>query len=207
MLKKVIRKLKYGQPVIIVSGLPRSGTSMMMKMLEAGGVPIMQDGIRTSDIDNPNGYYELERVKDLDKGGDKGWMAEARGKAVKVISFLLRDLPDGHAYKIIFMRRAIPEIIASQNKMLERRGETDGQADDATTQKLFESHLKKVNYLLKTKENFETLEIAYGQAIDNPREAATRIQAFLGLPLDIEKMSTVADKKLYRNREPNAVLK
>lgn len=197
----LVRRFKYGEPVIIVSGLPRSGTSMMMKTLEAGGMPIMQDGIRTADDDNPNGYFELEKVKELDKGGDKSWMRGSRGKAVKVISFLLRDLPDENFYKIVFMRRHIREIIASQNKMLVNRNTTEGQADDETTAKLFESHLKKVNYLLKNKENFETFDVDYRRALENPAETATAVQKFLGLPLDVQKMSGVADKKLYRNRQ------
>jgi hypothetical protein len=100
---KMIRRLRYGPPVVIVSGLPRSGTSMAMKMLDAAGVPLMVDGIRTADEDNPKGYYELEHVKTLDKGSDKGWVKDARGKAVKIISFLLKDLPPDHNYKIILM--------------------------------------------------------------------------------------------------------
>ena len=91
--QQTYRRFMYGRPIIVVSGLPRSGTSMMMKMLEAGGVPVWLDGVRTADDQNPKGYYELERVKELDKGLDKSWVREGRGRAVKVISSLLEHLP------------------------------------------------------------------------------------------------------------------
>ena len=104
-------------PITVVSGLPRSGTSMMMKMLEAGGVPLIIDNLRTSDEDNPAGYYEFEPVKKLGKG-DSGWLADAQGKAVKVIAALLVHLPAAYTYQIIFMHREMSEILASQRKML-----------------------------------------------------------------------------------------
>jgi hypothetical protein len=114
-----------------MSGLPRSGTSMMMKMLDAAGLPIVTDAIRTADIDNPKGYYELERVKDLEKETDKSYIRDARGKVLKVISFLIKDLPDDNQYRIIFMRRDLNEVIASQNKMIaHRKGRHRRQDDD-----------------------------------------------------------------------------
>src|SRR5213593_4363024 len=126
----VVRRLRYGKPIVVVSGLPRSGTSMAMKMLEAGGMPILADGIRTPDISNPKGYYEFEPVKGLDKGGDVAWLAEARGKAVKIISFLLTWLPEHYDYRVIFMQRDLREVLASQNAMLAHRGEPSGSAAD-----------------------------------------------------------------------------
>lgn len=200
LLRKILTKAKYGDPIIVVSGLPRSGTSMMMKSLEAGGLPIMTDGIRTSDADNPNGYYELERVKDLDKPTDKSWLAEARGKVIKVISFLLKDLPDEHAYKIIFMRRDIREVIASQNKMLDHRGESERKSDDEQAARMFDIHLKKVAFLLRNRKNFDSLDVDYAEALENPEAQARRVQKFLGGRLDIDRMREVADKNLYRNR-------
>ena len=127
---QLVRRLRYGKAIVIVSGLPRSGTSMAMKMLEAGGMPILADGIRTADISNPKGYYEYEPVKELDKGGDVAWLAEARGKAVKIISFLLTWLPETYDYRVIFMQRDLREVLASQNAMLAHRGEAPGAADD-----------------------------------------------------------------------------
>ena len=129
-LKEVSRRLRFGKSIIVVSGLPRSGTSMMMRMLEAGGIEIMTDDQRAADVDHPRGYFELERVKELDKGGDKSWLDGARGKAIKIISFLLRELPPDYHCKVIFMRRGIDEIIASQNKMLERRNERNETNDE-----------------------------------------------------------------------------
>ncbi len=103
--------------ITVVSGLPRSGTSMMMKMIEAGGIPPLTDNIRTADKDNPKGYYEFERVKKLDKG-DTDWVSDAAGKSIKVISALLKHLPPNYEYRIVFVRRNMPEILASQRKML-----------------------------------------------------------------------------------------
>src|SRR6185503_17792221 len=142
---QLVRRLRYGKPIVIVSGLPRSGTSMAMKMLEAGGMPILADGIRTADISNPKGYYEFEPVKELDKGGDVTWLAEARGKAVKIISFLLTWLPERYDYRVIFMQRDLREAIASQNAMLAHRGETPapGSASDDQIRKMYEDHLQK----------------------------------------------------------------
>src|SRR5437764_15261399 len=121
-LPHLFRRLRYGAPIIVVSGLPRSGTSMAMKMLDAGGVGIVTDGVRTADESNPKGYYEFEPVKELDKNGDLSWLPGARGKAVKIISFLLTYLPDTFDYQVLFMNRDIDEVLASQNKMIAARG-------------------------------------------------------------------------------------
>jgi hypothetical protein len=176
---------------------------MAMKMLEAGGMPLVVDGIRTADEDNPKGYYELERVKELDKGGDPSWVRNARGKAVKIISFLLKDLPADSKYKIVFMHRDLGEVLASQAKMLERRGETS-QTDDARMRELYEKHLRKTKELLASNDRFEVLELHYNQVIEKPAEAARRIREFVEHPLDVEKMAQVADKELYRNRKEGA---
>src|SRR6185369_5935200 len=117
------------EPVIIVSGLPRSGTSMMMSMLVAGGIKAMTDSIRTADEDNPKGYFELEKVKELEK--DHLWLSDAAGKAIKIISALLKHLPREYPYKTIFMRREMKEILASQRQMLIRRGEATDTISDA----------------------------------------------------------------------------
>ena len=200
MVARILRRLKYGKPVIIVSGLPRSGTSMMMKILDAGGVEIVTDGLRAADEDNPKGYYEFERVKELDKGGDKSWMREMKGKAIKVISFLLQDLPEDCFYQVIFMNREIPEILASQKKMLVRRGEPTDETRDEDMAKLYEGHLQKVIRLMRSQTNFASLEVPYREALEKPQLHAERINKFLGGGLDAERMATVGDKSLYRNR-------
>jgi hypothetical protein len=192
--------MKNKDYIIVVSGLPRSGTSMMMKMLEAGGVAIMTDSIRTADVDNPKGYYEYERVKDLEKETDKSYVREGRGKALKVISFLLKDLPDDNFYRVIFMRRHLDEVIASQNKMLDRRGEqsiTDGE----TMAEAYRSHLASVKILVRKRPNFEMLEFRYDEAVKSPREAAHAVNTFLGGTLDEAAMQAVVDGELYRNRK------
>jgi len=199
MIGDFLRRRKYGEPIVVVSGLPRSGTSMMMKMLEAGGLTVMTDAIRQADIDNPKGYYEYERVKNLEKETDKSYVREARGKVLKVISFLLKDLPDDNYYRVIFMRRHLDEVIASQNKMLDRRGESSIE-DRETMAEAYRNHLAAVKILVRKRPNLEMLEFRYDEAVKSPREAARAVNAFLGGRLDESAMSAVIDGELYRNR-------
>jgi hypothetical protein len=174
-----------------------------MKMLEAGGLEIVTDGERTADEDNPKGYYELERVKDLAKDPDKSWLGPARGKAIKVISTLLKELPKDHNYKVVFMRRNIDEVLASQAKMLERRGE-ENTAEDAQMRELFENDLWRAGYLLEHAAHFEHLDVPYAEAVADPRAQAQRIAEFLGGDLDVDAMTGVVDAQLYRNRAQSA---
>jgi hypothetical protein len=202
----MLRKLFFRSPVadkvprniIVVSGLPRSGTSMMMKMLAEGGLSIITDEIRNADEDNPNGYYEFELVKQL-TDGQFDWLATARGKVVKIISALLEYLPGDHHYKVIFMERAIPEILASQQKMLARRNEKS-TVSDAEMQKQFEDHLKAIKYWLARQPNIDVMYVEYNKMITNPGEYSIKITEFLGMPLDVEKMNSVPNERLYRNR-------
>ncbi len=198
-LQRLYRRLRYGEPVVVVSGLPRSGTSMLMKMLEAGGVPIVTDGLRTADEDNPKGYYEVERVKDLAKETDRSWLGEARGKGIKVISFLLRSLPDEFNYRVVFIRRDIEEILASQKKMLARRGEADDTPPERM-QSHFEDDLWRARYQLTHRPCFEMFEVRYHEILARPLEGAQQVNAFLGGALDVEAMAAVVDPQLYRNR-------
>jgi hypothetical protein len=198
--REMLLRRKLGDPIFVVSGLPRSGTSMMMRMLEAGGVEIVSDHVRTADEDNPKGYFELERVKDLDKDPDKSWLRECRGKVVKIISFLLRDLPDDNFYKIVFLRRNLEEIMASQNKMLVRRGEPTDESRDAEMMERYTFHLRKTEVQLEYRSNVRVLDVPYREVLDSPREQARRVRAFLGLKLDEEAMAAAVDPSLYRNR-------
>src|SRR5262245_30509080 len=188
LITRLFRRWRRGAPVIVVSGLPRSGTSMAMKMLEAGGVPIVTDGIRTADESNPKGYFEFEQVKELDKNGDTAWLAGARGKAFQIISALLTYLPDTYEYRVIFMNRDVDEVLASQNKMLVARGETGGSTDDAQMREVYGKHLEKVSRFLRNRTCFETLHVGYRDVIDNPAAQARRINEFLGGRLDVERM-------------------
>jgi hypothetical protein len=198
-VSQLYRRYRFGEPIVVVSGLPRSGTSMIMKMLEAGGMPLVMDGIRTADEDNPKGYYEYERVKKLAKEEDKSWLAETRGKVIKIISYLLKDLPPTNNYQILFVRRNIQEILASQSKMLTRRGEVSSTSDDQMREH-FENDLWKAKYLIQNGPQFEMLEIHYKDVLEHALDQAHRINAFLGGKLDTEEMAKVVDQQLYRNR-------
>ena len=199
VLHRFARRLKYGRPVVIVSGLPCSGTSMAMKMLEAGGMELVVDNIRTADEDNPKGYYEDERVKELAEMDDKDWLRQARGKVIKVVSSLLNNLPAGNAYKVVFMRRNLHEVLASQTKMLDRRNE-DSQTGDDDLLAMYESHLEKVQFQLRFRPNFDALYVDYADVVAEPARDARRIAAFVGGGLDAERMVAAVDGSLYRNR-------
>jgi hypothetical protein len=185
--------------IVVVSGLPRSGTSMMMKMLEAGGIPPLTDALREADPDNPKGYYEFERVKQMDKG-DIAWLQEAEGKAVKVISALLKHLPAEYDYKVIFMERHMPEILASQRKMLVHRGEDSERMQDARMAELFSGHVDQVRSWLAQHPNFDVLYVHYSDVLADPEAQAIRVNNFLGNRLQYEAMAEVVDPELYRNR-------
>src|SRR5208282_6687213 len=133
--------------ITIVSGLPRSGTSLMMQMLHAGGLPVLSDDERKANIDNPKGYFEWERIKQLPK--DPKLIAEAEGKVVKVISQLILSLPETHEYRVVFMQRPLPEVMKSQDEMLRRRGNEDSisssAAQTAAIEEAFQRHLVEVN--------------------------------------------------------------
>lgn len=199
MLRDFGRRLKYGKPVVIVSGLPRSGTSMAMKMLEAGGLEIVVDNIRTADEDNPKGYYEDERVKDLTEMEDKSWLKDARGKVIKVVSSLLNSLPESNSYKVVFMRRNLHEVLASQTKMLQRRSE-DSHTEDEDLLAMYESHLEKVQFQLRFRPYFDALYVNYSDVVQDPAIEARKMAEFLGGGLDTKKMAAAVDGSLYRNR-------
>jgi hypothetical protein len=199
-LRERLRASRYGEPIVVVSGLPRSGTSMMMKMLESGGLAIMTDGERKADIDNPNGYYEVERVKHLEKETDKTWVREARGKVLKVISFLLKDLPDDNAYRVLFLRRDLDEVIASQDKMIARLGTQNASADGEAMKEAYRNDIVRARLHCKARSNFRYLEVHYRNTIDDPAATAHTVNEFLGGKLDEEKMRQAVQGELYRNR-------
>lgn len=186
-------------PITVVSGLPRSGTSLMMRMLEAGGIPPLTDYERSADEDNPGGYYELERVKQLEKG-DTAWLADCTGKAVKVISMLLRALPADYRYKVVFMERDLAEVLASQRKMLVNREEDAEAADEAQLQTLFTQHLDETKTWLAQQSNFDVLYISYGELLTEPTPQVAQLNAFFDNALDTTAMAQVIDPALYRNR-------
>ena len=184
--------------ITIVSGLPRSGTSLMMQMLAAGGLPVLSDGERKADTDNPKGYLEWERIKKLPK--DPGIIAEAEGKAVKVISQLLLSLPAGHDYRVIFMQRPLPEIMKSQDEMLRRRGTFDPAVDKSPIEQAFQRHLIEVNKWLAGKPNVQVMRLHYHRILREAKTVAEELAKFLGMPLDVAAMTQQVDGTLYRNR-------
>jgi hypothetical protein len=187
------------QPFItIVSGLPRSGTSMMMQVIEAGGVPALTDNLRTRDEDNPQGYYEFEPVKKTRE--DPSWVPGARGKVVKMVYRLLYDLPDDQEYRVIFMRRNIDEVLASQKIMLQRSGKQGAAISDERLKELFVGELEKFEHWIATRKNFSILSVDYSDMVASPGEQCRRINEFLGGVLDGDRAAAAVDPSLYRNR-------
>src|SRR6202795_3033518 len=184
--------------ITIVSGLPRSGTSLMMQMLDAGGLPVLSDGEREADTDNPKGYLEWERIKQLPK--EPSLIAEAEGKVVKVISQLILSLPSGHDYRVVLMQRPLPEVLKSQDEMLRRRGNADSNANTSAIEDAFQRHLIEVNRWLVGKSNMQVSRVHYHRVLREPKAVAGEIAAFLGVPLDVEAMVRQVDGRLYRNR-------
>jgi hypothetical protein len=186
------------QPIVIVSGLPRSGTSMMMRMLAEGGMPVVTDELRRADSDNPNGYFEFETVRQMSEGNVE-WLANANGKAVKVISALLEYLPSNYSYKIIFLEREIKEILESQRKMLANRNEK-ATADEAEIEMQIQKHLSVMKPWLVRQPNIEVLYVNYNTLMTKPGPLCEQITEFLDLPLNQTRMLAVPDRHLYRNR-------
>jgi hypothetical protein len=184
--------------ITIVSGLPRSGTSLMMQMLAAGGMPILSDGEREADVDNPRGYLEWERIKQLPK--DHTCIVEAEGKAVKVISLLLLSLPEGHEYRVLFMQRPLAEVLASQDVMLRHKGTAGPAVDTSFMAAAFEKNLLAVNAWLDSKSYVRTLRVPYHEVLRDAEDVAHKIASFLDVGLNVEAMTRAVDATLYRNR-------
>jgi hypothetical protein len=179
-------------PVIVVSGLPRSGTSLMMQMLAAGGIPPLTDGKRRADASNPRGYFEYEPVKRLHTETPT-WLESAQGRAVKIVSPLLGYLPMDYPYRIIFMERDLGEIAASGRAMTPGAPLRDTQADNAR-------HLATIKAWLAAQAHIDVLYVAHRTAIDSPDVVAAQVRMFLGAELDVEAMAAVVDPSLYRAR-------
>ncbi len=196
-IKAAIRENIKGD-VVIVSGLPRSGTSMMMQMLDKGGLDIFTDGLRTPDENNPKGYYEHELVKSLAR--NKAWVKEAKGKAVKVISHLLFELPANYHYRIIFMERDLDEVLKSQHHMLVRDGKAKDDTINIRLVNAFQQNLQKVKDWAPKQGNIDILFVSHRNLIDNPTEELAKVSTFLGGNLNIQEMASVVDKSLHREK-------
>ena len=170
-------------------------------MLQAGGVTVVSDGLRRADEHNPAGYFEYERVKTLDTGADKSWLRDVRGRAIKIISFLLRELPDVYNYRVLFMHRPIEEIMASQRAMLQDRPAADAIPDDRIALG-YQRHLEEVGALLRRRVCFEVLDVKYATVLAEPAAAARAMNEFFGGALNVTGMTAVVDERLYRHRRP-----
>jgi hypothetical protein len=189
--------------IIVVSGLPRSGTSLMMQMLAGGGIEIVTDAIRTADCDNPRGYQEFERVKKIKH--DSSWLPEARDKAFKMVSQLLYDLPPSERYRIIFMERDLDEVLASQEKMLERLGRAAAPREPMKA--AYQSHLDRLDSWLTQQPNMRVLRISYNALVEEPVAQARRVCEFLERIMDLDAMVSAVDPALYRNRRADPAAK
>lgn len=188
-------------PVIVVSGLPRSGTSAAMQCLAAGGVEPLTDGVRTADADNPRGYLELEAVKRLRT--ERSWLDAAAGKAVKVIHLLLTELPDDRPYRVVFLRRDLGEVVRSQAAMLERGGKRPALPADRLVA-MYEAQLKQVDAWLAARPNFVRLDVEHArlvrETVPTVDAIADFVEAGLGRALDRAAMAAAIDPGLHRNR-------
>lgn len=201
------RALDPARTITVISGLPRSGTSMMMQMLEAAGLDIASDAKRLADADNPRGYYELEAVKRLRV--DPTFLGEIRGRAVKVVAPLLPFLPGDHDYRVIFMERDLDEVLASQRKMLSRTGgENRAARDDAVLKRGFASQLRRVKVWLGRNENVRTCFVAHDRALADSAATARLVLDFLastGAPEErrpsADAMASVVDPTLHRQHK------
>jgi len=186
--------MKKSKPIIIVSGLPRSGTSLMMQMLAVGGIPTLSDATRQADTNNPGGYFELEEVKTLEM--EKKWLIDAQGKAVKIISHFLKFLPAEHTYKIIMMKRALSNVIISQNRMLQQLGKEMGPIEDDKLKDIYQLHLDEIKTWLSLQQNIQTIDVVYEHIMAKPETIIQEIGAYLETELNKEVMIQVIDHSL-----------
>jgi hypothetical protein len=183
--------------ITVVAGLPRAGTSMMMRILDAGGIPPLTDQVREADISNPLGYYEFEPVKRTK--ADASWLLRARGKAVKMVYRLLYDLPSGYSYRVLMMQRNLAEVLSSQRAMLKQQDNDDAVEDDQML-KIYQRELANLETWIQKQANFSKLDVSYNELVKSPAPQISQIASFLGGDLNQEAMAAVIDVKLYRNR-------
>jgi hypothetical protein len=187
------------QEITVVSGLPRSGTSMMMRMINAGGIPALTDHLREADPDNPHGYFELESVKRTRQ--DPSWLDGARGTVVKMVHLLVRDLPADRRYAVVLMHRDLDEVLDSQRTMLERSGRPGAQMPREALKRVFAQQMEGVASWLASQPNIRRLNVDYARVVAQPRAESARIADFLGLGAEAgERMAAAVDPSLYRNR-------
>jgi len=186
------------RPITIVAGLPRSGTSLMMQMLDAGGMPVLTDQIRQPDDDNPRGYYEFEAVKTVKE--EPAWLERAPGHAVKMVYRLLYDLPGGYTYQAVFTRRKLEEVIASQETMLRRNGKgADGLKEEQLVD-IYRRQLLQFDAWIEGRPNFSVLYVDHHEVLNDTERVARDVNQFLGGDLDVAAMIRVPDRSLHRQK-------
>ncbi len=196
--KEIVTPSDPDKYVTVVSGLPRSGTSLVMQMLAAGGMTVLSDGRREADDSNPRGYFEYQRVKNLK--ADNAWLGESQGKAVKIIVQLMPYVPPGYRYRVVVVERDLDEIVASQRAMLEREGRSGAQISDAQLKRVFAAQSSRVRRWMQNQGGIDVLTVHHRQLIENPALPSAQIAEFLDGQVDVELMAKVVDMSLYRSR-------
>jgi len=196
--KEIVMPSDPNKYVTVVSGLPRSGTSLVMQMLAAGGMTVLSDGRREADHSNPRGYFEYQRVKNLK--ADNAWLGEGQGKAVKIIVQLIPYVPPRYRYRVVIVERDLDEVVASQRAMLEREGRSGAQISDEQLKRVFATQSSRVYRWMQNQAGVDVLTVHHRQLIENPALASVEIAEFLDGQVDIERMAEVVDPSLYRNR-------
>ena len=187
-------------PVTVVTGVPRSGTSLMMQMLRAGGMPILSDGARPPDADNPHGYLEFEPARRLPE--DASWVPLAAGRAVKVVHALVPALPAGQRYRLILMRRRLDRVVASQRAMLARQGraESGSELGDARLVEIFRVQIAALERWAAGRADVELLQVGYEETLRDPIGVSRRVSDFLGGGMDENAMAAAVDRSLGMRR-------
>lgn len=183
--------------ITVVTGLPRSGTSMMMQMLRAGGMPPATDGVRAADEDNPRGYLEMEAVRRLRDEDPRALLAGLAGHAVKIVHPLVYRLPADLPVRLVVMRRGLDEVLRSQEVMLARRGRAAGDARGVREAAARE--LERMDRWMEER-GLPALVLRYAEVVGDPGGAARSLAAFLGGGLDAGRMAAAVDPVLHRNR-------
>lgn len=189
-----ISTMFYDNQIVVVSGLPRSGTSLMMQMLQSGGIEVLTDSNRKADVSNPKGYLEYKPVMALHK--DNSWLNIAQNKSIKIVAPLLKFLDPKYRYKVIFMTRDLSEVVKSQQKMI-------GKDIDTLPVKLFEAYKRQLQQVETWKEKEPSVEfiyIDYKDAIYNTERTVKKVASFVGKQLNTEAMQSCVDKNLHRNK-------
>ena len=193
---------KSGRTFVLVSGLPRSGTSLMMQLLDAGGLPAMTDKKRTEDIDNPRGYFEWEEIKQIGKKPELLDNPAIEGRAIKCISMLLGQMPTHHQYKVIFMVRPLAEVVASQRAMTTRVGTAGSKLPDDELERGLRAHREEIRRWGKNAPHIQWFEVAYPELVHHPSPILTQLIEFVGrerLPKE-SAMAMAIDPALHRRR-------